>query len=180
MKIANGDRVGPHVHQHTGAGYSEAHCGADSGSDSVIAGEREQIDGFLRGHRHVERRKQRAARRERERRQRAGQNEQPELFRQGGAPSATRATVAVAARWSWRHVSRVSVMGCGDYIVKQRVAHRVGLHDQSEAVERCHPNSAAIIPTLPLRGVLAYQDTIVRQLAAGAGVQMCAPTFPTP
>lgn len=31
-----------------------------------------------------------------------------------------------------------------------------------------------------LRGVLAYQDTIVRQLAAGAGVQMRAPAFPTP
>ena len=31
-----------------------------------------------------------------------------------------------------------------------------------------------------LRGALAYQDTIVRQLAAGAGVQMRAPAFPTP
>ncbi|WP_310569484.1 hypothetical protein [Gemmatimonas sp.] len=31
-----------------------------------------------------------------------------------------------------------------------------------------------------LRGVLASQDTIVRQLAAGAGVQMRAPAFPTP
>ncbi len=31
-----------------------------------------------------------------------------------------------------------------------------------------------------LRGALAYQDTIVRHLAAGAGVQMRAPVFPTP
>lgn len=31
-----------------------------------------------------------------------------------------------------------------------------------------------------LRGALASQDTIVRQLAAGAGVQMRAPAFPTP
>lgn len=31
-----------------------------------------------------------------------------------------------------------------------------------------------------LRGVLASQDTIVRELAAGAGVQMRAPAFPTP
>lgn len=31
-----------------------------------------------------------------------------------------------------------------------------------------------------LRGALAYQDTIVRQLAAGAGVQMRAPAWPTP
>jgi hypothetical protein len=31
-----------------------------------------------------------------------------------------------------------------------------------------------------LRGALAYQDTIVRQLAAGAGVQMRASAFPTP
>jgi len=31
-----------------------------------------------------------------------------------------------------------------------------------------------------LRGALAYQDTIVRQLAAGAGVQMRATAFPTP
>lgn len=31
-----------------------------------------------------------------------------------------------------------------------------------------------------LRGALAYQDTIVRQLAAGAGVQMRSPAFPTP
>jgi len=31
-----------------------------------------------------------------------------------------------------------------------------------------------------LRGALAYQDTVVRQLAAGAGVQMRASTFPTP
>ena len=31
-----------------------------------------------------------------------------------------------------------------------------------------------------LRGALAYQDTIVRQLAAGAGVQMRTPAFTTP
>lgn len=31
-----------------------------------------------------------------------------------------------------------------------------------------------------LRGALAYQDSIVRQLAAGAGVQMRASAFPTP
>lgn len=31
-----------------------------------------------------------------------------------------------------------------------------------------------------LRGALAYQDTIVRQLAAGAGVQLRASAFPTP
>lgn len=31
-----------------------------------------------------------------------------------------------------------------------------------------------------LRGALAYQDTIVRQLAAGAGVQMRSPAFSTP
>ncbi len=31
-----------------------------------------------------------------------------------------------------------------------------------------------------LHGALAYQDTILRQLAAGAGVQMRAPTFPSP
>jgi hypothetical protein len=31
-----------------------------------------------------------------------------------------------------------------------------------------------------LRGALAYQDTIVRQLAAGAGVQMRPPAFSTP
>jgi hypothetical protein len=30
-----------------------------------------------------------------------------------------------------------------------------------------------------LRGALAYQDTIVQQLAAGAGVQMRASAFPT-
>jgi hypothetical protein len=31
-----------------------------------------------------------------------------------------------------------------------------------------------------LRGALAYQDSIVRQLAAGAGVPMRASAFPTP
>jgi len=31
-----------------------------------------------------------------------------------------------------------------------------------------------------LRGALVYQDTILRQLAAGAGVQMRSPVFPTP
>jgi hypothetical protein len=31
-----------------------------------------------------------------------------------------------------------------------------------------------------LRGALAYQDTILRQVAAGAGIQMRAPSVPIP
>jgi hypothetical protein len=42
-------------------------------------------------------------------------------------------------------------MGRGDYFVRPRVARRVGSHDHSEVVERCHPNVAAIIlaPLVP-------------------------------
>lgn len=43
-------------------------------------------------------------------------------------------------------------MGRGDYFASPRVARRVGSHDQSEVVERCHPNIVAIILAPPVPG----------------------------
>ena len=40
-------------------------------------------------------------------------------------------------------------MGRGAYSVEKDIAHRVGSYDQSEAVERCHPNVAAVILAPP-------------------------------
>lgn len=149
MEVAHGDRVRPHVHEDTRAGYIEAHCGPVAGGDGVIAREGEQVDGFLGGHGHVEGGEERASRRHRECGQRAGEHEQPQLLDQRRTASTAALVITAACNVNRYHGRRVSWMRRGDYIVKHRVACRVGSHDHSEVVERCHPNSAAIIFATP-------------------------------
>ena len=66
VEIADGDGIRARVNHDACAGHVEAHGGAVAGGDGVIAGEREQVDCFLRRHRHVERGEQCATRCDRE------------------------------------------------------------------------------------------------------------------